>query len=290
MLLLARASPQAPVRRNCPSTIWETRGVQQGEYPALSAPGTKVPDKPYGFQHSPESQCRSSHAFCPQRSDPFHDLAAAVASFSSSLTLGWNSCLDSSFPPQQTPRALILLEWQCQSSLWMEQVILGPSGWRFSSGKPLAFGFVCTPILPIPSCSCKEARRSLLVLRTPSPSFTCSLLPPPARRERNHLFQGQLFLQQSRSFRAVFPTSELSLLFYYFSPPQQPRSFCQNVLSTCSLLVMLSGFQICYQCHKPMLLIHSQPTQAKFQAAFLKPDPAACLDLKPMPLSRPVCL
>lgn len=228
MLLLARASPQAPVRRNCPSTIWETRGVQQGEYPALSAPGTKVPDKPYGFQHPPESQGRSSHAFCPQRSDPFHDLAAAVASFSSSLTLGWNSCLDSSFPPQQTPRALILLERQCQSSLWMEQVILGPSGWRFSSGKPLAFGFMCNPILPIPSCSCKEARRSLLVLRTPSPSFTCSLLPPPARRERNHLFQGQLFLQQSRSFRAVFPTSELSLLFYYFFfPPNSQGAFAK---------------------------------------------------------------
>lgn len=228
MLLLARASPQAPVRRNCPSTIWETRGVQQGEYPALSAPGTKVPDKPYGFQHPPESQGRSSHAFCPQRSDPFHDLAAAVASFSSSLTLGWNSCLDSSFPPQQTPRALILLERQCQSSLWMEQVILGPSGWRFSSGKPLAFGFMCNPILPIPSCSCKEARRSLLVLRTPSPSFTCSLLPPPAWRERNHLFQGQLFLQQSRSFRAVFPTSELSLLFYYFFfPPNSQGAFAK---------------------------------------------------------------
>lgn len=75
---------------------------------------------------------------------------------------------------------------------------------------------------------------------------------PPAWREVHHLFQGKplLEVQQSRSCRAVFLTSELCLFFLtIFFPPQQPRKFCQNVFSTCSLLVMLSVLQICYQCH-----------------------------------------
>lgn len=129
------------------------------------------------------------------------------------------------------------------------EAILELSGRRISS--PLALGFMYIPILLISSSLWEEAKKAPCVLKPlPHPSSPlCS--HPPAWREVHDLFQRKLCLgvQQSRSFRAVFLTSEPSLLFYYFFSQQQPRSFCQNVFSTCSLLVMLSVLQICYQCH-----------------------------------------
>lgn len=50
------------------------------------------------------------------------------------------------------------------------------------------------------------------------------------------------------------------------------------MFSTCSLLVTLPAFQICYQRHKPVLLIYSA---SKIPGSVpKKPAPAACLDLK----------
>lgn len=93
-------------------------------------------------------------------------------------------------------------------------MILELSGWRISS--PLALGFMYIPILLISSSLCEEAKKGPCMLKPlPHPSSAlCS--HPPAWREVHDLFQRKLCLgvQQSRSFRAVFLTSEPSLLFY----------------------------------------------------------------------------
>lgn len=161
-------------------------------------------------------------------------------------------------------------------------------------------GFLLENHLPLASCAPPSYQFLLAAAKKPEGLCWCSELlphPSPAPCSLHQLgergttsFRDSFSCSKAGASGQFFPLVSFPSFFIIFFPPQQPRSFCQNVFSTCSLLVMLSGFQICYQCHKPMLLIHSQPTQAKFQAAFLKPDPAACLDLKPMPLSRPVCL
>lgn len=121
-------------------------GKQSSEYPAVSAPGIKIPDKPHGLQHplNPRSSC-------PQRSDPFH-------------ALGWIFC---PFPSQQTPPALVLLQWQCQSSSGMEQAILAPAG----------FSGAFLPEHPHPSCSFLQLQGGQKVSVGAQNPFP--ILPPP---------------------------------------------------------------------------------------------------------------
>lgn len=170
-----------------------------------------------------EPCCDSSFpCFLPSKvkSDPFHDFLAAVASFSSSVSLGETFCLDSPFSSQQIHGALISLGWQCQSFHgWSrnEKVILGPSQWRFPS--LLALGFMLIPILVISSCFSKKPKSLPVCSKTfPHPS-SALCFHAPAWREVHHLFQRKL--QQRRSFRAVFLTSEPCLFLYLFFPSNQ---------------------------------------------------------------------
>lgn len=183
-------------------------------------------------------------------SDPFHDLLAdAVASFSSSLALGETFCLDSPFASQQLPGALIPLGRQCQSSPQMEQgqeTILGPSGWRFSS--PLALGFMCYSYFFL---LLQRSQKVSVCAQNPFPILHLLSAPIHQLGERCPTSFGESLTWECSKAGAserFFSLVSLASFFIFFFP-QQPRNFCQNVFSTCSLLVMLSVLQICYQCH-----------------------------------------
>lgn len=131
-------------------------------------------------------------------------------------------------------------------------------------------------LLHLPQASCtfsccflfiaaaKKPKSLCVCSKPPSPSFTCSLLPSMSLdRGAPHLSE-QTSPGATAKLQSVF-FSLLSLASFsiiIFFSPQQPRNLCQNVFSTCSLLVTLSVSQICYQCHQTMLLIQL-PTSSR---------------------------
>lgn len=185
----------------------------------MSALGIKASDKISGFHHPPPFQGRPSQAFCPQRSDPFHHLAAAVASFSSSLALGWIFCLDSPFPPQQTPRALsgnaagmampkLLMDGACDPCTTRVEIFF------------LKTTSLSLPVHPHPSYPFLQLQRSQKSLcwcseplSHPSPAL-CSLHQLGERGITS--FRDSFCWECSKAGASgqVFPTSELSLLFF----------------------------------------------------------------------------
>lgn len=152
------------------------------------------------------------------------------------------------------------------------------------------------PTLPIYCCR-KEAKKSRCVLKTPFPILHLFSAPIHELGERcAPSFRENITWGYSKAPEHFILTSEPCLFFcYYFFFP----SATKEPLPKCVFHMFPISHARCLTNLLPVPPADAinptsnwlQSSAAKFQAAFLKPDPAACLDLKPMPHFFPgICI